>query len=80
MSLQLIISVILLIFICGLIIWFVIKTERLKTEHRKAISSLEGSIFNHNRQIAYRKLKLEHYDFLAYNLKDALIVQPNILL
>lgn len=80
MSLQYIIILFLLFSIGGLLIWFLSIKKSMNLHHHENMASLKNEISQNRDQIELRKNSLCKYDFLKYNLLDALIVQPNVFL
>lgn len=54
--------------------------RRKETLHFQKIASLEHSLQKHKREIAERDKNLNRYDFLKYNLTEALVIQEKIIL
>ncbi len=50
----------------------------LKENHNIKIKFLKKQIHIHKSQIQKREKGLQNYDFLKYNLKESLLVQPEI--
>ena len=80
MAFQIIIILVLLFSISGLVIWFLNEKRTMNLLHNESISVLERAISHNRSQIDFRKYHLSNYDFLKYNLQDALIIQPKIFL
>lgn len=80
MSLQYVIILVLLFFIVALLLWFLSIKKAMNLLHTENVSVLKRAISHNRHQIDIRKYNLGTYDFLKYNLQDALVVQPNILL
>lgn len=78
MYLQIAIVFILLLSFIGLAIWFFNAKNTNGRLHQQNISILESAIFSHRNQINFRNSNLNRYDFLKYNLDEALAVQPEI--
>lgn len=53
-----------------------VQRSRAKQRHSEKIKIFKNALQAHNAQITYRKTQLQRYDFLRYNLDDAL--QPQI--
>ena len=80
MSIQYIIILFLLFSIGGLLIWFLSIKKAMNLLHNENMAALKSDISQNRDQIEFRKNNLCKYDFLKYNLLDALIVQPNVFL
>ncbi len=78
MYLQVVIILILLVSIIGSVIWFFNEKRTMNLVHNENISALERAISDNRGQIDFRKYNFNKYDLLKYNLKDALVVQPEI--
>ncbi|CAM3279798.1 hypothetical protein AEQU2_00346 [Aequorivita lipolytica] len=48
--------------------------------HLKKIASLKRNFLLNSEQIRYRNTEIGRYNFLEYNLNDALVIQPKIIL
>lgn len=79
MANQLLLAAIVLILA---LIWllFYRKNKRLTAVHRDQTDSLKIEVSLHQSQIEFRQESLNRYDFLRYNIKEALIVQQEIKL
>ncbi len=62
----------------GLMVWFLKERKSISQSHNESISELETAIFHNRYQINFRNANLNNYDFLKFNLNDALIIQPEI--
>ncbi len=73
---------IIAIFVIGSLLnfWFFQKKRKLESVHNKYVEKLENFILLHKNQITYREKGFNRYHFLKYNLDDALVVQPEIVL
>lgn len=69
----------MIFFIVALVFYFRQKKE-MNRAHKSTVDFLENSIGGHFKQIHKRSARLNTYDFIKYNLTDALLVQPEILL
>lgn len=78
MFLQIAILLILISSISGLMVWFFKERKSIFQSHNQSISALETAISNNRYQINFRNANLQNYDFLKFNLNDALIIQPEI--
>jgi len=78
MYLQIAIALVLLISLIGLVVWFFNVNNSMGRLHKQNISILESAIYNNRNQINFRNSKLNRYDFLKYNLDEALVVQQEI--
>lgn len=63
-----------------MILFFYFQNKKLQKEFSEATTKLNHQITKNKRQIFLRYKNLSNYDFLMYNLNDALIVQPEIIL
>ncbi len=80
MFFQFVILLVLLISISGIVIWFLKRNREMNLHHNENVSVLRRGISQNRNQIDFRKYHLSNYDFLKYNLQDALIIQPKIIL
>lgn len=76
---------ILIIIIClsagiGIFIYFHLKNSSMNKMHLKKIASLKRNFLLNSEQIRYRNTEIGRYNFLEYNLNDALVIQPKIIL
>lgn len=78
MFLQIAILLILLSSASGLMVWFYKERKSISRNHHQNNSELETAIFTNRYQINFRNANLQNYDFLKFNLNDALIIQPEI--
>ncbi len=78
MTLQLFFTLLILFAIIGLVIWFYNQKSISAVSHHRTINVLENAISINRNQIECRKLYLNKYRFLDYNLQEALVVQTNI--
>lgn len=78
MYLQIAIALVMLLSLIGLVVWFFNVNNSMGRLHKQNISILESAIYNNRNQINFRNSKLNRYDFLKYNLDEALAVQPEI--
>ncbi|MEM0519134.1 MULTISPECIES: hypothetical protein [Aequorivita] len=80
MYLQIAILSVLLLSVIGIVFWFLqMKKTEIQT-HNQKMANLENAIFKNYSQLNFRSLNLNKYDFLKYNLDEALIKQPDIAL
>jgi len=71
--------VMLIIFLSGTFsLLFFRRNKKLNNEHKKQLLLIHESISRNKFQMANRTTVLGRYDFLKHNLKEALIVQPEI--
>lgn len=68
-------------FICIVLalVFYLNNRKQLRT-NLTDVSTLERDIKLHRRQLELRAKGLDNYDFLKYNLNEALIVQMEIIL
>lgn len=75
---QTVIAVVLLLSIIGIAIWFYNGRNAMGRIHTQTISELERAICTNQNQISFRSSHLNTYDFQKYNLREALVIQPEI--
>ncbi|QQX75349.1 MULTISPECIES: hypothetical protein [Aequorivita] len=80
MMLQLIFTIVLLFSILGMLIWAYMENRALGRAHAQSISELESAISINYGQVNFRKQHLNNYQFMQYNLHEALVVQSEIKL
>lgn len=54
------------------------KNRKLKQKHERKLLQLKKKYEIHSNQLGLREQHLNRYDFLKYNLSEALVVQPKI--
>lgn len=80
MFLQLAFILILISSIIGLMVWFFKERNSILHIHKQNIFTLETAISSNRCQINFRNTNLKNYDFLKFNLGEALIIQKEIQL
>ncbi len=75
---QIVILIVPLLSIIGIGFWFSKEKHTIDHIHRETTAKLESAICLHRRQMDFRNSHLNHYDFLEYNLDEALVRQPEI--
>lgn len=78
MYLQIAITLFLLLSVMVLFLWFFKRKNTMFRIHNQNILDLEDSISRNRFQINFRNSSLNRYDFLKYNLNEALAVQLEI--
>ncbi len=78
-SLQIIILAVVVVCIV-LWVFFRIKNNKIKLVFSEKIQALYSELNTHTTQVAKRSEGLNRYDFLKYNLREALIIQEQIKL
>lgn len=63
-----------------LLLWFARDNKRILQKHIEKIKTMERTISNHRFQIKKRAQALGLYNYQKYNLDDALLIQPEIIL
>jgi uncharacterized protein YneF (UPF0154 family) len=59
----------------GLFLYFFLNRKAIDNSHQKNLFGLKEQIEVHRNQIGIRSTALDRYDFLKYNLDEALLVQ-----
>ncbi|SRX74679.1 hypothetical protein AEQU3_01659 [Aequorivita antarctica] len=80
MFLQLAFILILISSIIGLMVWFFKERWFIVHSHNQNLMALENAISSNRCQINFRNTNLKNYDFLKFNLGEALIIQKEIQL
>lgn len=80
MTLQLIFTMVLFFSILGMLLWTYFENRKLSNNHNENINSLEKEISFNNFQMNLRNISLKRYDFLRFNIDEALIIQKEIIL
>ncbi len=62
----------------GITLVFYFRNKQLKSVQQEYVTQLENRIEKNKQQITIRNKNLETYNFLIYNLDEALIVQEKI--
>ncbi|MFC7356748.1 hypothetical protein ACFQO1_03540 [Jejudonia soesokkakensis] len=57
---------------------FYVQNRKLKMNHGIAVTFLKKHILKHRSEVRFRQKNLDTYDFLEYNLSQALVVQNDI--
>ena len=73
----LIIAIVSLIMV-GVLIYFYAENKKLRLGYLRKETGFIEAFDVHNKQIQLRNKGLNTYDFLNYNLSEALIIQPDI--
>jgi|GEM_PF-597901 len=79
MDFQLILIISFFFAIGWLIIFFHSKKKEIIQLHSTKMETLKNEISLNHHQIIYRHSYLERYHFLKYNISEALVVQPKII-
>ncbi|RFN59747.1 hypothetical protein [Marixanthomonas ophiurae] len=66
------------VLLIGIVLVFYFRNKQLKSVQQEYVTQLENRIEKNKQQITIRHKNLETYNFLIYNLDDALIVQEDI--
>ncbi|HLW31416.1 MAG TPA: hypothetical protein VKX40_04070 [Aequorivita sp.] len=77
---QIVILIVLLFSVFGIAIWFYNEKQATGRIHSETISKLESAIHHNHNQISFRNSHLNCYDFLKYNLDEALVRQLEIVI
>ncbi|MDC8001073.1 hypothetical protein POV26_08495 [Aequorivita todarodis] len=80
MFVQFAIAAMLFSAIIGITVWFFNRKIVLAKTHDQTIVALERAISTATFQINNRNQNLNRYDFQRYNLEEALMVQPEIII
>ena len=72
----------IVVFFVGVFLWLLFrnKNQKIRGVYAEKISHLYNQLEAHNAQINIRSIGLNRYDFLKYNLLEALVVQSEIKL
>lgn len=75
-------STTIIMVVCILAVLFLLsfkhKNNQLKQEHNSNVRQLSTALNHHKSQVIKRQIFLDTYDFLRYNLREALLVQQDI--
>lgn len=80
MSPQIVVILLILAILIGMVVWYFTGKNELVRIHNRNILKLENAIFNNRNQLNFRNSNLSRYDFQKYNLDDALVIQPEIII
>ena len=71
-----------LVFSVGLFLWllFRIKNRKIQVIYAEKMTALNDQLEINKNQLHIRSMGLNRYDFLTYNLLDALVIQSEIRL
>ena len=61
-----------------MLLYFYFKNKSIRLAHHQKERGYIGAFNLHSRQIIFRKNGLNEYDFIKYNLSEALIIQSEI--
>lgn len=61
-----------------ILVFFLLKMKTLKNRHSQKMASLRGDFSLNKRQLLFREKNLDTYNFLKYNLSEALRPQFDI--
>tara|TARA_B100001146_G_scaffold225125_1_gene246761 strand:- start:50052 stop:50294 length:243 start_codon:yes stop_codon:yes gene_type:complete len=69
-----------LVIVILVLLWWYFRyhQQRNKRRHSHQCERLQKTLILQRKQIAKRHIALDRYDFLQYNLEDALLVQQEI--
>ncbi|MEP2935915.1 MAG: hypothetical protein ABJM06_14110 [Gilvibacter sp.] len=68
----------LLLIVLSILLVFRHKNKKIKQAHSIKTAGLDMALSLHKTQLQFRQKSLNRYDFLRYNLEEALVVQPEI--
>lgn len=77
---ELLLILLWLFFLIGVKRVFLYHNKKLRTQHVEEMGLLQLSFEMHKKQRNERQTHLNTYNFLTYNLEEALLVQPKIKL
>lgn len=71
-----------LVFSVGLFLWLIFrnKNQKIQRIYAEKLTKLNTQLEINKKQIHKRSMGLDRYDFLRYNLFDALVIQSEIRL
>jgi len=71
-----------LVFSVGLFLWLIFrnKNQKIQVVYGEKIAQLNTQLEINKKQLHRRSTGLDRYDFLKYNLLDALVIQSEIRL
>jgi hypothetical protein len=74
------ISLFLIFFLImgSVLLYFYFKNKSIRLAHLQKERGYIEAFNSHSRQIIFRKNGFNKYDFIKYNLSEALIIQPEI--
>lgn len=75
---QLVIIITVISIFIGIWLYFFLKNKQIEQLHVERVLILSEEFTANKVQISIRKKGLNRYDFLNYNLSEALVVQPEI--
>lgn len=75
---QLVIIVTVISISIGIWLYFFLKNKQIEQLHMERVLNLSEEFATNKLQISIRKKSLNRYNFLNYNLSEALVVQPEI--
>ncbi|GHC48358.1 hypothetical protein [Ulvibacter litoralis] len=77
---QIVIVVFFTLLGIGVMIVFLYRNKNLRMQHNDQLGQLQLAFEMHKKQLSTRQTHLNVYNFLTYNLEEALLVQPKIKL
>jgi len=66
--------------VSGMLLYFFQKNKKIGAIHAQRLYNLQNEIALHTSQLQFRSKSLDRYHFLMYNLEEALVVQPEIII
>ena len=75
---QLYLVLLIMILVLGILFAFRAYIGKVKLQHLRNMQQLHLAIGKHKVQISIRNKSLDNYNFLSYNISEALVIQPNI--
>ncbi|MBZ0328357.1 MAG: hypothetical protein K8F54_12170 [Altibacter sp.] len=76
---QIIVVVLFIGLVTGLLFYFFQQNKKIAANHVQQQYALQAEIALHTSQVNFRSKSLDKYHFLMYNLEEALVVQPEVL-
>lgn len=81
MSVLLVLLIVMFVIVTlGITQFFLGRNKRIRRQHLDQLGQLQLSFEMHKKQLDARQNQLSVYNFLTYNLEEALLVQPKIKL
>lgn len=77
-EINVIIGLVFIMLFLAVIFLFIVENKKMQLHHKKTLIGMKKAITIQHGQMNFRNDNLQKYNFLKYNLKEALVVQKEI--